>query len=401
MKTNRHITLPAGFVAGAVRCGIKRREVEDVAIIAASGGAVPAAMVTTTNQVVGAPVRWNRGVLPKGHGHVRAIAANAGCSNTCNGPRGDRDAATMAKLTAQGVGCAANEVLIASTGVIGQPMPMEKLRAGILGAAAALGTQSDDAVARAIMTTDTRPKTAIVQARIAGGHITVAGVAKGSGMIAPSMATMLVFVTTDAAVTSPALHKVLRAAADPTFNAITVDGDTSTSDTLIVLASGAAANHPITGGADADRLRGALQEVCGALAESIVRDGEGATKLVRVTVRGAASDRDARLAARTIAESPLFKCAVHGGDPNWGRILAAAGRSSARVDQDRASCKLGGITVMRRGTSCPFDLKAVQAHMAGTEILVDLDLRLGSGRFTVLTCDLSREYIAINADYHT
>jgi glutamate N-acetyltransferase / amino-acid N-acetyltransferase len=400
LPNNRHITLPAGFVAGAARGGIKRRQVEDVAIIAAAA-AVPAAMLTTTNQVVGAPVRWNRRVLPKGYGQIRAIAVNAGCANTCNGPRGDRDAATMARLTAQGVGCKANEVLICSTGVIGQPMPMDKLRAGIAGAAAALGTHGDDGVTRAIMTTDTRPKTAVVQAKIGGQRVTVAGVAKGSGMIAPSMATMLVFVTTDAAVAAPVLHKALRAAAEPTFNAITVDGDTSTSDTLIVLASGAAANRPVSGGPDADRLRGGIQEVCGALAEAIVRDGEGATKLIRVTVCGAVSDREARLAARTIAESPLFKCAVHGGDPNWGRILAAAGRSQARVDQDRASCKLGGITVMRRGTSCPFDLKAVQAHMATDEVLVELDLRLGKGRYTVLTCDLSREYIAINADYHT
>jgi glutamate N-acetyltransferase/amino-acid N-acetyltransferase len=251
------------------------------------------------------------------------------------------------------------------------------------------------------MTTDTRPKTAIVQGRLGGQRITVAGVAKGSGMIAPSMATMLVFVTTDAAIAASALHRILRTAADTTFNAITVDGDTSTSDTLIVLASGAAANRTITGGTDAQKLGGLLEEVCGALAEAIVRDGEGATKLVRVTVGGARSDAEARLAARSIAESPLFKCAVHGGDPNWGRILAAAGRSQARVDQDRASCKLGGVTVMRRGASCRFDLAAAQKYMAGSEISVELDLHLGSGRYTVLTCDLSREYIAINADYHT
>jgi glutamate N-acetyltransferase/amino-acid N-acetyltransferase len=307
----------------------------------------------------------------------------------------------MASLTAKGVGCALGQVLICSTGVIGQPMPMEKLRAGIAGAAAALSTGGDDAVARAIMTTDTRPKTAIVQGRLGGQRITVAGVAKGSGMIAPSMATMLVFVTTDAAIAASALHRILRTAADTTFNAITVDGDTSTSDTLIVLASGAAANRTITGGTDAQKLGGLLEEVCGALAEAIVRDGEGATKLVRVTVGGARSDAEARLAARSIAESPLFKCAVHGGDPNWGRILAAAGRSQARVDQDRASCKLGGVTVMRRGASCRFDLAAAQKYMAGSEISVELDLHLGSGRYTVLTCDLSREYIAINADYHT
>ncbi len=347
-------------------------------------------------------MRWNRSILPKGYGHIRAIVVNAGCANTCNGPRGDKDAAAMAALTARGLGgCKAKEVLVASTGVIGRTMPMEKISAGIKVAAAAVGTDRDDAVARAIMTTDTRPKTAVVQTNIGGKLVTFAGVAKGSGMIAPSMATMLVFVTTDAAVSAAALHKALTAAADKTFNAITVDGDTSTSDTLAVLASGAAGNHMVSGGAELAKVTKALEEVCGALAEAIVRDGEGATKLVRVTVTGARNDGEARAAARTIAESPLFKCAVHGGDPNWGRILAAAGRSSAKVDQDRASCKLGGTTVMRKGSSCPFDLKKVQKHMTGKDVGVELDLRLGKGRYTVLTCDFSREYITINADYHT
>lgn len=400
MAQVRHITLPGGFVAGAVHAGIKQRR-EDVCLIAAAEGLVPAAVVTTANQVVGAPVRWCRGVLPKGHGMIRGVAVNSGNSNVCNGKRGDRDAAAMAKLAAKALKAKPEEVLLCSTGVIGHPLPMDKIRAGISGAAAALGRDGDEAVVRAIMTTDTRPKSAVVQATIGGRTVTVAGIAKGSGMIAPSLATMLCFVTTDANVAAPTLGKVVRGVAEQSFNAITVDGDMSTSDTLIVMASGAAGGKRIAGGKDVQAFSDALLEVCSALAREIVRDGEGATKLLYVTVSGARGDREAMLAARTIANSPLVKCAAHGGDPNWGRILAAAGRSEATVDQDRATCRIGGVCVMRRGTSCAYDLKAVEAHMAGDTVEIELDLGLGSGRYTALTCDFSREYIAINADYHT
>ncbi len=403
MSKIRHITLPAGFVAGAVYCGLKSTEKPDLAIIAAQAGAVPAAVVTTTNQVVGAPVRWCRRVLPEGYGSVRGVVVNAGNSNVCNGKRGDRDAATMARLAGQVLGAEPEDVLVCSTGVIGHPLPMDKIRAGISAVGPRLGTGQDDAVARAIMTTDLTAKTAVVQTRLGGKTVTVAGIAKGSGMIAPSLATMLAYITTDAAIVPAALNRLLRESAETTFNAITVDGDTSTSDTLVALASGAAGHATIDSdaGPDARRLRGAFGEVCGALAEAIARDGEGATKLVRVTVSGARSQADAKAAALTIANSPLFKTAVHGGDPNWGRILAAAGRSAATVDQDRATCKIGGIAVMRRGTSVKYDLPAIEAHMAGKEVAVELNLGLGHDRYTALTCDLSREYITINADYHT
>jgi len=324
MGNTRHITLPAGFVAGAVHCGLKTTDQEDMAIIAATDGPVPAAVVTTTNQVVGAPVKWCRQVLPRGCGKVRGVVVNAGNSNVCNGKRGDRDAADMAGRTARLLKCEPAEMLVCSTGVIGHPMPMEKIRSGIDEAAAALSTGNDAAVGRAIMTTDTHPKSAVAAGKIGGKSATVAGIAKGAGMIAPSLATMLSFITTDARISPAGLGRALKAAVEPTFNAVTIDGDTSTSDTVIVLASGAAGNKSITGGADFDRFGRLLDQVCSSLAEMIARDGEGATKLVRITVRGARTDADARLAARSIANSPLLKCAVHGGDPNWGRVLMAA-----------------------------------------------------------------------------
>lgn len=401
MNEVRHITLPDGFVAGAARCGLKTTEREDIAIIAAECMPVNTAVVTTTNQVIGAPVRWCRRILPRGFGKTRAVVVNAGVSNVCNGARGDKDAAEMAQRTASALGCKPEEVLVCSTGVIGQPLPMDKIRRGIDDAAAGLGARDDDPVARAILTTDTRPKSAVVQGKIGRTTVTLAGIAKGSGMIAPSMATMLSFITTDAKISPRALATALRVSCDSTFNAITVDGDTSTSDTVAAFASGLAGNKSITSGDDLARFGKMLTEVCSALAESIVRDGEGATRLVRIRVRNARTQGDAKAAARTIANSLLLKCAVHGGDPNWGRILAAAGRSEATVDQDQASCRIGGIAVMRRGTSCKFDHDAVAEHMRGDTVEIELDLALGTGEYAALTCDLSREYVEINAEYHT
>ncbi|MFW6155002.1 MAG: bifunctional glutamate N-acetyltransferase/amino-acid acetyltransferase ArgJ [Planctomycetota bacterium] len=401
MNDARHITVPAGFVAGAVHCGLRSTDREDLAVIAATDGPVPAAIVTTTNQVVGAPVRWCRAVMPKGHGRLRGVVVNAGNSNVCNGRRGDRDAATMAALTATALGGVPEQVLVCSTGLIGHRLPMDRVRQGIADATARLSTRDDGAVAGAILTTDTHPKSAVVQRRIGGKLVTVAAIAKGAGMIAPSLATMLSFITTDARITAPALGRALRKTVATTFNTVTIDSDTSTSDTVLAMASGAAGNATITGGADAERFVKVLDEVCGALAEMIARDGEGATKLVRVTVRGARTDGDARTAAKAIADSPLVKCAAHGADPNWGRVLMAAGKSRATVDQHRATCKIGPVTVLRRGTSCRYDVNAAEAHMAGDTVEIDLNLNLATGRYTALTCDLSREYVAINADYHT
>jgi glutamate N-acetyltransferase/amino-acid N-acetyltransferase len=361
-----------------------------------------AAVLTTTNQVVGAPVLWLRRILPRGYGKARGMVVNSGCSNVCTGACGLADAEAMAALTGRLLGCEAKKVLVASTGIIGHRLPMDKVRKGIAAAAARLGQSNDVAALRGIMTTDTRVKSAVVQARIGGRTVTVAGIVKGSGMIAPSLATMIALITTDAAIAPANLHKALIAAAARSFNAITVDSDTSTSDTVALFASGAAGNKPLKPGtADYDKFQAALSEVCYELARSVVVDGEGATKLVEIAVSGAHSDAEAKIAAKSVADSPLFKCAIHGGDPNWGRIAAALGKSAAKIDPDKLKIEIGGVTIFAAGTGQKFDLPEVQAHLAGKEVKVACDLGLGKGRFTALTCDLSHEYITINADYHT
>jgi len=401
MSVIRHITLPAGFQAAGVKCGIKASGREDLAIVA---GEAPCsvALVTTRNQVVGAPVLWCRQIMPRGYGKARGIVINSGCSNVCTGAAGLKDAKTMAALTARKLGCTVEEVLVASTGVIGHRLPMDKVRRGIADAALQLATHHDERALAAIMTTDTRPKSAVVQSHAGRTPFTVAGMAKGSGMIAPSLATMIGVITTDLAVAPAALHKALKAAVAGSFNAVTVDSDTSTSDTVAVFASGAAGNKSVTTGSPAYRAFAAvLKEVCDALAYAIAADGEGATKVIRVAVRGARNDADATIAAKAVADSPLFKCAVHGGDPNWGRIVAALGKSAAKIVPEKLSVKIGGVTVFARGGGRKCDLKAVEQHLAETEVEVVCDLGLGRGGFTALTCDLSREYITINADYHT
>jgi len=402
MGTIRHITLPSGFVAAGVKCGIKASGREDLAVIACTDDA-SGALLTTRNQVVGAPVIYCRQVLPKGFGRVRGIVINAGCSNVCTGRAGLKDAQEMARLTAARLGCSPDKVLVASTGVIGHRLPMDKVRIGIAAAAARLGTDLDAEALRAIMTTDTREKSAVVQGRIGKARVTVAGIVKGAGMIAPSMATMISVITTDAAVSPALLHRALRQTAGASYNAITVDSDTSTSDTVLLLASGQAGGPVIrsAGSGEFKKFQAMLNEVCGELARAVVADGEGATKVVRIAVRGARTDREAEIAAKSVANSPLFKCAVHGGDPNWGRIAAALGKSPAKVVPDKLKIAIGGVTIFAGGMGKAFDLKKVEAHLGGADIRVDCDLGLGKGCFTALTCDLSREYITINADYHT
>jgi glutamate N-acetyltransferase/amino-acid N-acetyltransferase len=401
MSKIRHITLPAGFVAAGVKAGIKASGKEDIAIIAGVEDCA-AAVLTTQNQVIGEPVRYIRNTLPKGFGVIRGIVINAGCSNVCTGKSGYRDAVTMAADTAAFLGTKANKVLVASTGIIGHRLPIEKVCDGIKEAAKRLGRDNDLETIHAIMTTDTREKTAVVQGRVGGKLVTVAGIVKGAGMIAPSAATMISVITTDAAVAPAALHRALREAAACTFNAITVDSDTSTSDTILVLASGKAGNKTVTAGSpDYRKFAAMLAEVCEALARAVVADGEGATKVVDVAVRGARTGAEAAVAAKSVANSPLFKCAVHGGDPNWGRIACALGKSAAKIDPARLSISIGGLKVFSKGTGAKADIKKVVQHLAGKEIKVLCDLGLGNGQFTAVTCDLSREYITINADYHT
>jgi len=399
MSSIRHITLPAGFRAAGVQCGIKASGREDLALIVGDD-LVSAALMTTSNQVVGAPVLWCRRVLPAGAGRVRGIVINSGNSNVCTGRRGERDAGAMAAQAARAVGAEPEQMLVASTGIIGHLLPMAKVRRGIAAAAAALGRRDDRAVIRAIMTTDTREKSAVVRTRLGGAAVTVAGIAKGAGMIAPHLATMIAVITTDARVAPRLLGRLFRSAVAGSFNALTIDSDQSTSDTAAVFASGRA-GRAIGPGPDERKFAAALAEVCGALTRAMARDGEGATRLVEVRVVGAASAADARVAAKAVADSPLVKCAVHGRDPNWGRIVMAVGKSAARVDPSRLGVKIGGVRVFARGRPAPFAAAAVRRHLGGQTVVIDVDLHLGRGAFTAYTCDLSREYITINADYHT
>ena len=397
----RHITLPGGFVAAGAAAGIKTTGDQDVTIIAAKSDA-SAAVMTTQNQVIGAPVAYCRSVMPKGYGTARGIVVNSGNSNVCTGAAGKADAKAMAAQTAKLLGTSAKKVLVASTGIIGHPLPMTKIRRGISAAASHLGVGHDAAALRGIMTTDTREKSAVVQSSAGKTRFTVAGIAKGAGMIAPQMATLISIVTTDLAISPAALHKALKAAVSGSFNALTIDSDTSTSDTIAIFASGAAGNKPLTArSAGFAKFVAALSEVCGVLVRACASDGEGATKLIEVEVKGARTDAEAKQAAMSVADSPLFKCAVNGGDPNWGRIVMALGKSPARVVAEKLTVKIGEVTVFARGKPAKFSVKRAEKQLAGSEVNVLCDLHLGEGRFTAITCDMSREYVAIKADYHT
>ena len=389
-----------GFRSAGVRCGVKARGL-DLALIASDGPA-HAAGVFTRSTVVGAPVALSRERVRRGV--ARAIVANSGCSNVAMGARGMRDARMMTALAARSVGCKPDEVLVASTGVIGHPLPMEKIEAGILAAGRALHPEGLPKAARAILTTDRSPKCASLRTRIDGRTVTLAGIAKGSGMIEPNLATMLSFLLTDAAVAPPLLRKLLRAAADESYNRVTVDGETSTSDTVFLLANGRAGNSLLRDAASAGarHFAGALGEVTQELARAIARDGEGATKLVTVRVSGARRADDALRAARRIANSLLVKTALFGGDPNWGRILQTAGAARVAIALERAEVRLGGVAVFRNGspTGAAARQRAGRA-LARKEVDVELDLGVGRHAATVWTCDLSYDYVEINAEYTT
>lgn len=405
MSIVRHITIPKGFVAGASACGIKPSGKVDLAVIAGKAD-LAGAVVTTSNQIIGAPIQWIRSILPRGCGKVRGMVINAGNSNVCTGKAGLRDAKTMAELTARAIDTSAEKVLVASTGVIGQALSMAKVRRGIAQATASLGVRNDSAFVQAIMTTDLREKSALVQTTIDRKPITIAGVVKGSGMISPSLATMIAVITTDAAISPAVLKKALKDAARSSFNAVSVDTDQSTSDVVALLASGLAGNKTIKAGTTGyKKFKKTLQEVCDELAWSIAADGEGATRVIRVMVRGAKTQADAEIAAKSVANSPLVKTAMHGADPNWGRIAMALGKSSAKVRAETLTIKLGGaaglVKVFARGAGWGFDEKRASELISGKEVYIDCNLGLGKGSFTALTCDLSQEYITINAEYTT
>lgn len=400
VEDNGTVTSPAGFLAGAVRCGIKPTappDKLDLGIIASDRPCVAHACFTR-NLVVGAPIRVSREHIRGGR--ARGIVFNSGNANTCTGEVGLAHAREMAERAAAIVGCSPTEMLVASTGVIGVMLPIERLREGFT--RLRLTRDGGHDVAYSIMTTDTRPKETAVRLTIDGTVVTVGGVAKGSGMIHPDMATMFAFVTTDAALTHEYCRAALTSAVDRSFNMTTVDGDMSTSDMAVLLANGAAGNLPIEPGtSQAARFQEALDHVCVHLAREIARDGEGAECLIEVVVTGAADEADARRAARQVVRSNLVKAAVHGGDPNWGRILAALGMSGARFDPDRVVVDIGGIVVYRHGQPADFDPRAASAELKRPEVRVHADLAAGTASATAWGCDLTEAYVEINSHYTT
>lgn len=392
------ITAPRGFRAAGVLCGIKAQGL-DLALIVSDSPA-SAAAVFTTNRAQAAPILISRRQLAASAGRVTAIVVNSGCANACTGPDGVAHAESMVQQTAAAVGCDPSGVLVASTGVIGVKLDMTKVGRGIESASAAASGDGGADAARAIMTTDPFPKAASFEIESGAGTFRVGGIAKGSGMIEPNMATMLGFVTTDVEVSPALLQRALKDAVDDTFNAITVDGECSTNDCVFALANGASAVR--LGENDYALLVEALRRVCEPLAIGIVRGGEGATKLITVRVRGAASNEEARRAARAIANSPLVKTAIHGGDPNWGRLVAVAGRSGAEFITDAAAVRIGPVELFSGGA--PHDERAPEAaaYLKGVDIEVEVDLGTGgSGRSQMWTCDLTAEYVRINAEYRT
>lgn len=387
------VTSPGGFLAGATGAGIKYANRLDLGILFSE---VPcaAAAVFTTNKVKAAPVILSQQRLR--HGKARAAVMNSGCANACTGAQGMKDAAEMTELTAKHVGVAEDDVLVASTGVIGTLLPMERIRSGL--PKVKLTADGGHELARTIMTTDTVPKELAVRA----GDFTIGGMAKGSGMIHPNLATMLCFLTTDANVDVDFLRAALKEAVDVSFNMVSIDGDNSTNDMVLIMASGKAGGKPvIRGSRQAGVFQQTLNKACISLAREIARDGEGATKLIEVNVSGAASVADARLAARTIVSSSLVKAAVHGSDPNWGRVIAAAGRSGVELEADKLYLEIGGICLVKGGAHVAYDKAKVVKHLDGAGVFIDLNLNVGNAGATAWGCDLSEEYVTINSDYTT
>lgn len=398
------VTTPRGFVAAAVAAGIKQSGRPDLVLVAADRDCA-AAGVFTRNRVPAAPVRLDRETLAASPAALRGVLINAGNANACTGAPGLANAREMQRLAAAAIGGQPEQFLIMSTGVIGVPLPMERVRAGVVALAPLLAAGGGPAAAEAIMTTDTRPKRVAVAVELPGGRVTIGGMAKGAGMIHPNMATLLGVLTTDAAMAPDLLDASLREAVAVSFNAISIDGDTSTNDSVVLLANGA------SGVAVADpesysRFTAALTELCRQLAQMIVRDGEGATRFVTLVVTGAESAADARRAADTIATSPLVKTAFAGGDPNWGRIMMAAGRSGAALDPARLALWVEApgaapLQLVAGGTPTGYAEADAAAVFAQPEFTVRLDLGLGDGTATLWTTDLSHEYVSINADYRT
>ena len=394
------VTAPRGFKAGTARGGLKKAGDDVALLVCETEGS--AAATFTTNPVAAAPVRWSRQVLERGR--VRAAVVNSGNANACTGERGLKDAEATARAAARALGLEPDNFLVASTGILGHYLPMEKLLPAVEEAARRLDSspEAGERFARAIMTTDTVAKQAALRCQLPGGGVALGGATKGAGMIAPRMATTLTFLTTDAAVPRDLLHAMLRRAVERTYNRISVDNHTSTNDTVLCLASGLGeAPAIVEGSEEADAFERALTGLCRGLALQIVADGEGASRLVHIRVVGAPSEEVAVAVGRAIADSPLCKCALHSGDPNWGRFVSAAGMACRELDEARTRLLIGDQVAYAFGQPADTAPEALAEAMSQREITLTLELGLGDAEATVWTCDLSKEYVEINADYHT
>ncbi len=398
------VTTPRGFRAAGVACGLKKNNALDLALVAAEVPCVAAALFTT-NRVQAAPVLYDKRVLAQNASGLRGVVINSGCANACTGEQGVRDAEATAQGAASRLGGQVGDYMVMSTGVIGQHLPMEKILRGIELASGALSADESAGheAARAIMTTDTRPKEAAVRVHWEGGSCLIAGMAKGSGMIHPQLATMLCLITTDARLTPEVAQQALHQAAEVSLNRVTVDGDTSTNDTALLMASGLA-EMPLLAAPQGEAYEAfvqGLKAVMVALAKAIARDGEGASHFIEITVRGAPSEAEAKQVAKAIAHSPLVKTAIYGQDANWGRIVCAAGYSGVPVEPERMRVWLGDLELFREGRPYHVDEVRAKEILAQPDVQITLDLQMGQAEATVWTCDLTHRYIDINAHYRT
>ena len=393
------VTFAKGFKAAGIKAGIKKSGNQDLALIYTEKPAAVAGTFTK-NQVAAAPVYVSKKVVAGGK--AQAIVANAGCANACTGEKGMNDANEMAALTAKALGIDASAVVVASTGVIGVNLPMDKVAAGVQTAAAALTEDGSKDAAQAIITTDTHAKSRQLEFTLGGKTVRMGAIAKGSGMIQPNMATMLCFITTDAAIAQPLLQKALSTVVETSFNMISIDGDMSTNDMAVVLANGAAENAEIqTENEDFALFCEKLSEICQSLSKEIAADGEGATKFITIHVKHAKSFADAKTVAMSVAKSPLVKTAFFGEDPNWGRVICAIGYAGTEMIPEKTTVAFGGVTVFANGMGTDFSDDALRKVMEEHDIVVDIDMNLGDVEATVWSCDLSYEYVKINGEYHT
>lgn len=398
-KDTQGVTFAKGFTAAGVKAGIKKSGNLDVAVIYTKTQAVVAGTFTQ-NKVAAAPVYVSKEVVATGTAH--AIVANAGCANACTGQQGLDDAHKMAQIAADELGVNADDVIVGSTGVIGVNLPMDKLEAGIKDAVANLSADGSGNAGRAIITTDTHSKSVTCEFELSGKTVRMGAIAKGSGMIRPNMATMLCYITTDIAIDQALLQKAVSDCVEKSFNMISVDGDMSTNDMVIVLANGEANNAKITEeNADYQIFFDKLMMLCTELAKQIAADGEGASKFLTINVKGAKSFADAKTVGMAIANSPLVKTAFFGEDPNWGRVICAVGYSGADMVPEKTVVKFGGITIFANGTGATYDEKALAHVMKEKDIVIDIELNMGQEDATVWSCDLSYEYVKINGEYHT